>query len=87
MYFVYILQSVVDPLKLYIGQTNDISDRLKRHNAGQVFSTNSLKPWKLAWSTPKSSRSDALKLEKYLKTLSRERKLACFDNYKNQGIS
>ena len=85
MYFVYILQSEVDPLKLYIGQTNNISDRLKRHNAGQVFSTKSLKPWRLAWSTLKSCRSDALKLEKYLKTLSRERKLAFIDKYKNQG--
>src|SRR5258706_119847 len=46
IYFVYILISQKDN-SFYIGQTNNIDDRLKRHNAGQERYTKTKVPWKL----------------------------------------
>ncbi|MBX2944123.1 MAG: GIY-YIG nuclease family protein [Cyclobacteriaceae bacterium] len=34
-------------MKLYIGQTNDIDDRLHRHNSNQNLATQNKGPWKL----------------------------------------
>ena len=44
MYFVYILQSLKD-LGYYIGQSEDLDDRIKKHNKGLVKSTRSRKPF------------------------------------------
>ncbi|WP_304235678.1 GIY-YIG nuclease family protein [Jiulongibacter sediminis] len=70
---VYILRSPKTS-DLYVGQTNDFDERLKRHNAGYVFSTRKNRPWKPECLIKKDTRSEAMKLEKYLKSLSRERK-------------
>ncbi len=45
-YFVYLLQSLKDK-KYYIGQTDDISKRLKAHNQGMVKSTKNRVPFRL----------------------------------------
>ena len=71
-YFVYILQSLKND-KYYIGQTNDVGERLKRHNSGMVASTAPHGPWKLVWYTEKPDRADAMMLELKIKNLSRER--------------
>ena len=34
--YVYILQSINQPEHHYVGHTDDLHDRLKRHNAGEV---------------------------------------------------
>jgi putative endonuclease len=57
----------------YIGQTQDVIERLERHNKGYEQSTSRYKPWKLVLTISKSSRNEALKLEKKLKNLSRSR--------------
>lgn len=46
MYYVYLLQSLKDN-NFYIGQTGDISKRLKKHNNGEVKSTKYRRPLKL----------------------------------------
>ena len=66
MYCTYILYSVTK-LKFYIGQTNDIEDRLKRHNNGSSLSTKSGIPWKIIYSITLSSRSEAVLLETKIK--------------------
>jgi putative endonuclease len=71
-YFVYILYSENHD-KYYIGQTNNIEERLKRHNAGSEKATRPYLPWKMIWSTEKISRSEAMLLEKKLKNLSKAR--------------
>jgi GIY-YIG catalytic domain. len=38
MYFVYILQSTKDS-KYYIGQIDNLDERIRKHNNGQVKST------------------------------------------------
>ncbi len=72
MFFVYILQSV-NTHKYYIGQTNNLEQRINRHNDKLVNSTKAFAPWKIIWSTEKSTRSEAMGLEKKLKNLSRVR--------------
>ena len=71
-YYVYILYSASAD-RYYIGQTNDIEDRLKRHNSGAERATHPYTPWEIIWYTEKPDRSAAMTLEKKLKNLSRER--------------
>ena len=71
-YSVYILYS--ESLNVfYKGQTNDLSDRINRHNKGQEKATQYGVPWKLVWSATRSTRSSAIILERKLKNLSRKR--------------
>ncbi|MBK7255132.1 MAG: GIY-YIG nuclease family protein [Ignavibacteria bacterium] len=48
MYFTYIIKSVKTG-KLYIGQTNNIENRIWKHNSNKVFSTKNRGPWKLIY--------------------------------------
>jgi putative endonuclease len=70
----------------YVGATNDITDRLKRHNAGLESHTKKYIPWQLVWFTEKPSKSEAFKLEKKLKNLSKERKTKFIEKYSNTDI-
>ena len=70
--FVYILYSKSLDI-FYKGQTNDLSDRLNRHNLRQEKATRNGVPWTLLWSSDKPSRSEAVLLEQKLKNLSRKR--------------
>jgi putative endonuclease len=84
-FFVYIIYS--EKLDLfYRGQTNNLSDRLTRHNNGDEKFTQKGTPWRLIWSTNKESRSESLKLETKLKNLSRERLIKFMLKYK-EGIA
>ncbi len=58
-YRVYILHSE-SANRYYIGQTNDIDDRLNRHNSGYEKATSPYKPWVLVISLQKESRSEAM---------------------------
>jgi len=46
-FYVYVLQSHVDPERFYSGLTDDLPMTLKRHNSGQVLHTAKWKPWRL----------------------------------------
>ena len=71
-FYVYILYS--DKLnKYYTGQTNDLEDRIHRHNSGSEKHTSKEMPWELLWSSEVSSRSEAMKLEKQIKKRGAER--------------
>ena len=71
-FWVYILYSPSSDY-FYKGQTDDLEDRLYRHNAGFEKATSDGFPWLLLWRTKKESRSEAKILEAKLKNLSRER--------------
>ena len=71
-FFVYILYSPSAD-KYYKGQTNNVEDRLKRHNAGHEKATSNGRPWRLIWFTEKDSRSEAVNLERKLKNMNREK--------------
>ena len=68
MYTVYVLQSQKDN-KYYIGQTNDLEDRIARHNSGQVKSTRARKPFVLIHNEIFTTRTEAVSRESYLKSL------------------
>jgi putative endonuclease len=67
MYFTYILQSTTSGI-IYIGQTNNIEDRLRRHNSNQNKWTKNKGPWKLLFSQQFATRSEAMAMEKKLKS-------------------
>jgi len=66
MFVVYILYSS-SLQKYYTGQTNDIEDRLSRHNSGQGKYSKIGIPWELIWTKEVATRSEAMKLENQVK--------------------
>jgi putative endonuclease len=68
--------------KYYIGQTENIESRLLLHNSGLVKSTSPYIPWINVLLIEKSSRSEAMLLEKKLKNLNRVRLIAFIEKYK-----
>ena len=71
-YYTYILYSK-SLEKFYKGSTQDVFERLKRHNGGREKATKYGVPWILLWTAEKPNRSEAQKLEYKLKNLSRKR--------------
>ena len=67
-FVLYILQSSKSG-KLYIGQTQNLEDRLKRHNSGYSKSTKFETPWEIIYTEEFATRAEAMKREKYLKNL------------------
>lgn len=67
-YAVYILHSVSAD-KYYIGYTNDITRRLWQHNYKDAGWTKSYRPWRVAYMKSFATKTDAMKMEKYLKSL------------------
>ena len=68
MFTVYILFSSTHD-RYYIGQTNDIENRLIRHNSGYVKSTKAYKPWEMVYTEKFESRAEAMNRERYLKSM------------------
>ncbi|WP_394707627.1 GIY-YIG nuclease family protein [uncultured Draconibacterium sp.] len=66
-FFVYILKSELDGT-LYIEQTSNLVERIKRHNKGLNRYTKTKIPWKIIYEEECSSRSESMKLEKRLKS-------------------
>jgi len=67
MYHTYVLESITSG-KLYIGQTNNLTDRIERHNTNQNKFTKNKGPWKLLYSTEFNTRSEAVIYENKLKS-------------------
>lgn len=67
---------------LYCGYTNDLVNRLKKHNAGKGAKyTKTRLPVFLSYYEEFNSKSDALKREWQIKKLSRNKKLQLIENY------
>jgi putative endonuclease len=80
-FFTYILKSTKTS-KLYIGHTNDLQKRITLHNTDQVISTKSKGPWEIIYYKECFNRSDAMKLEKELKSFkNRDRVLRWIENH------
>ncbi len=67
MYFVYVLKSFKDN-KRYIGMSSNLKRRLYEHNNGLVKSTKNRKPLELIYFEEFSSKTEALKREKFFKS-------------------
>jgi len=71
---VYLLYSEVKD-RFYIGHTNQIEDRLERHNCGEVKSTKAHRPWVMVYVEQFVSRGEAMKREKELKSWKKKSRL------------
>jgi putative endonuclease len=67
-HYVYILQSLAVPEHFYTGLTEDLHDRLRRHNAGEVSHTSKFKPWVIKTAIAFRERERASAFERYLKS-------------------
>lgn len=70
MTYVYILQSISDPERFYVGATGDLRARLKKHNAGEVSHTSKYSPWRIKTYIAFTDEQKAFAFEKYLKSAS-----------------
>jgi len=52
----------------YVGLTDDLEDRIARHNRGEIPSTAKYKPWNMVNFTAFPTRKQASEYEKYLKS-------------------
>jgi putative endonuclease len=65
MHIVYIKSLIRS--RFYIGQTENIDNRLNQHNKGKVKSTRGYLPWEVIYTEKFSARSDACKREQEIK--------------------
>jgi predicted GIY-YIG superfamily endonuclease len=70
MWYVYILESLADAGRFYMGVTNDLRTRLRRHNSGKVPHTSKHVPWRIKTYLAFSDEAQAYRFERYLKTAS-----------------
>lgn len=70
MKYVYILRSVDDPDRHYVGLTGDLRVRLQKHNAGGVRHTAKYAPWTIKSYVAFDDDEKAVAFEAYLKTAS-----------------
>ena len=70
MFWVYVLENPCG--KFYIGQTENIAERVKDHNRTDSFEghfTRKNGPWKLVWTETQNSRSSAVQRERQIKRM------------------
>ena len=67
---VYILESQKNG-RYYVGQTDNMHERLEKHNRGEVQSTKADRPWTLRHQEVFETRSNAVKREKAIKSRKR----------------
>jgi putative endonuclease len=62
--YVYIPVSLSVPKHFYIGFTQDLKDRLRRHNAGEVPHTAKFRPWRIKTALAFTDSERALEFER-----------------------
>ncbi|MHC4783600.1 MAG: GIY-YIG nuclease family protein [Planctomycetota bacterium] len=67
-YYVYILRSLTDPERHYTGMTENLDERLKKHNAAQCKHTSKDIPWQIETAISFRNKDKAAAFEKYLKS-------------------
>ena len=67
-YYVYILIDTETEMHHYVGFTQDLSERLAKHNAGEVPHTSKFKPWRIQTAIAFDSKEKAFAFEDYLKS-------------------
>lgn len=70
MKYVYILESLGDPGRHYVGLTGDLRARLERHNAGEASHSSKFAPWRVKSYFAFTDEAKAVAFEKYLKSAS-----------------
>ncbi|MDA7882463.1 GIY-YIG nuclease family protein [Akkermansiaceae bacterium] len=68
MFYTYILCSIENPNRHYIGFSSDLKQRLSEHNSGKCSHTAKYAPWKLHCYFAFENEATAKSFEAYLKT-------------------
>ena len=68
MRYVYILESLAEADRFYVGMTADLRTRLKAHNSGNVTHTSKFAPWRVKTYVAFSDVDQAARFERYLKS-------------------
>ncbi len=68
MYYTYIIKSLASE-RYYIGHTNNLEFRLRRHNDNNVTATKNRGPWEIVYFEEYQTRSEAMQRERYFKSL------------------
>ena len=68
MHIVYILKSIRNPNRHYVGVCNNLKARIAEHNSGECKTTSTGGPWKLETAIYFSDEVKANAFERYLKT-------------------
>jgi predicted GIY-YIG superfamily endonuclease len=66
--YVYILESLAEADRFYVGMTSDLKARIKKHNAREVSHTSKFAPWRIKTYVAFSDDQQALQFERYLKS-------------------
>ena len=64
---VYAIKSKVKNY-IYVGMTQNLAERIHRHNSGRERTTKPYRPFELIYTEEKSNRVEARKREKYIKS-------------------
>jgi putative endonuclease len=67
MFYCYVLRSGKTGRR-YVGSCENLTERIRRHNAGESKATKRGVPWALVHSERFATRSEALRRERYYKT-------------------
>ena len=67
MFFVYVIKSLSHKNR-YVGSTDNIDKRIREHNLGKCRYTKGRIPWSLIFSETYSTRNEAMKRERFLKS-------------------
>jgi len=67
-YFVYVLKSLSSG-RSYVGNTNNLQNRLLRHNNNESKATRGKGPWQLIYHEEYASRSEAVRKELFFKSV------------------
>jgi putative endonuclease len=67
-HYVYILQTLNIRGRFYIGCTEDLKQRLAKHNNGEVPHTAKYRPWTIKTAIAFTDKERAIAFERYLKS-------------------
>ena len=67
MFFLYILQSTSSG-RYYVGQSENVQERLSYHNAGYSKALKNRGPWQLIYTEPYATRAAAVRRERQIKS-------------------
>ncbi|MEM9157864.1 MAG: GIY-YIG nuclease family protein [Verrucomicrobiota bacterium] len=67
-HYVYILESVDYSGRYYVGTTQDLKARLRKHNEGGVPHTAKYRPWRVKNAISFRDKDRAIEFERYLKS-------------------
>jgi predicted GIY-YIG superfamily endonuclease len=68
LHCVYILESMTNLEHFYVGMTDNLHERPRKHNAGEVPHTSKFKPWVIKTAIALRNRERAFAFERYLKS-------------------